>query len=435
MAIYTVAIYYPTAPGPQTQNIAYSRDGGYTFTPYSGNPVLYAPDKLSSQFRDPKVLRYGDHWVMVVAFAQEFVIGFYTSPNLKDWTHASNFSHHGLLGLQYECPNLVEIPVLNSPTKEMMYLLQISINPGAPLGGSTEQYFPGSFNGTHFTPVDSAARLNDFGKDRYAGAFFYNTPGEAISISWASNWEYSQDVPTGPLEHWRSSMTVARKNYIANVTRIGYDLVEEPYDLTPLVESTLAKNSTFGNGSVAVDFSDLYSQAIWYQANITGLGTSPAGTMNVSFISPSSGEVLQSGYFFGGDSPFFVNRGGIRGFDNVFFTDKVSAAVPVNPNGMTQITGIFDRTIFEVWADYGSKTSTTTFFPNQPLTLMSMSFAGLPPNASVSFVVYGLKSVWEGQENSAGTVLGNVTHGASSMTGNGVMSSTMTMMHASSATY
>lgn len=136
----------------------------------------------------------------MLAYSQEFTVGIFTSPNLIDWTHESNFSYHGLLGQQWECPNLVEVPI--NGTDETAYLLQISINPGAPLGGSIAQYYPGTFNGTHFEAFDSVARIADFGKDNYAGQFFYGTPpGEdAVSIAWASNWQYTQIVPTGPRE-------------------------------------------------------------------------------------------------------------------------------------------------------------------------------------------------------------------------------------------
>jgi beta-fructofuranosidase len=132
-----VAIYTLNTATSQTQEIAYSIDGGYTFQNYSGNPVITL-DPPSTQFRDPKVIRYEDSWVMVVSYARDYVIGFFKSPDLKNWTHASNFSHHGLLGLQYECPNLVKMPVANST--ESMYVLAISINPGAPQGGSITQY-------------------------------------------------------------------------------------------------------------------------------------------------------------------------------------------------------------------------------------------------------------------------------------------------------
>jgi beta-fructofuranosidase len=59
--------------------------------------VLTAPE---TQFRDPKVIRYGDNWVMVVAYSTEWKIGIFTSPDLKTWTHASDFSHHSILGYQ-----------------------------------------------------------------------------------------------------------------------------------------------------------------------------------------------------------------------------------------------------------------------------------------------------------------------------------------------
>lgn len=184
MAIYTLNTQYE-----QVQNIAYSYDGGYTFMEYANNPVL-SLNPASSQFRDPKVISYGDTWVMVVSYAQDFAIGFFTSPDLKTWTHASNFTHSGLLGLQWECPNLVLMPTTDA--HETWWVLVISINPGAPQGGSTTQYFPGYFNGTVFTPVDGAARILDFGKDNYAGQFFYGISGDAeqLFIPWASNWEY-----------------------------------------------------------------------------------------------------------------------------------------------------------------------------------------------------------------------------------------------------
>jgi beta-fructofuranosidase len=53
VAMYTLAVYTTTA-GPQTQNIAYSRDGGYTFEAYEGNPVL---DINSTQVRSSMVDR------------------------------------------------------------------------------------------------------------------------------------------------------------------------------------------------------------------------------------------------------------------------------------------------------------------------------------------------------------------------------------------
>lgn len=139
VAVFTLAEYPGGLAGPQQQAIAYSYDEGYSFIMYEGNPVI---PSTSSQFRDPKVIWYEDHWVMVVSYAQEFAIGFFTSPDLKNWTHQSNFSYHGILGLQYECPNLVEMPVLGTDTT--LYVLQISVNPGGmSLSSSIAQSYAG----------------------------------------------------------------------------------------------------------------------------------------------------------------------------------------------------------------------------------------------------------------------------------------------------
>lgn len=237
-----VAIYTLNTPTAQVQQIAYSKDGGYSFEEYEGNPVL---DVGLTQFRDPKVIWYQDHWVMAVAFPVDYVIGIYTSPDLKSWTHASNVTHVGFLGLQYECPNLVSVPIANS--SDSAWVLTISINPGSPLGGSITQYFPGEFNGTHFTPFDSAARLTNFGKDDYAGQFFYDEP---VSIGWASNWQYTNFVPTGE-EGWRSAMTVPRRNYLANMSTAGWDLIQEVYDLSPVVGDQLDTQQLVNKSSTA----------------------------------------------------------------------------------------------------------------------------------------------------------------------------------------
>ncbi|KAI8622962.1 glycosyl hydrolase [Xylariaceae sp. FL1651] len=423
VAMFTLAAYNADgSAGPQTQNIAYSRDGGYTFEYYAGNPVIAS---ASSQFRDPKVLWYEDHWVAVVSYAHEFAVGVFTSPDLKGWTWASNFSRHGLLGAQWECPNLVKMPVrdgLNGGGGGAVvgeaYVLAISVQPGAPLGGSATQYFVGDFNGTHFVAADEATRLTDFAKDNYAAQFFYGVPdgADAVNIGWASNWQYAQSVPTGNLEGWRSAMTLPRRNYVARAPRIGMVVVDEIYDLTPVLDRPL-NQSTFGNGQVTVDYSDVDSGALYIDVNVTGINTtliSSYSTLNMSFTSPATGETLQSGFFFGGDAPFFVNRGMVRGFDNIFFTDKMSVADVYYEDGSTTLASwrmqaVIDRSILEVFVGGGVQAGTVLFYPTQPLSLLYLATRDMPQGTQVSVSVSALKSAWAAAENEQGTVVGNVT--------------------------
>jgi beta-fructofuranosidase len=423
VAIFTLARYYEDgSAGPQTQAIAYSHDGGYSFEYYDGNPVI---DSTSSQFRDPKVIWYEDHWVAVIAWSQEFVVGIFTSPDLKNWTHASNFSHHGLLGTQYECPNLVKMPVRDEDYNivDTKYVLTISVQPGAPLGGSITEYFPGDFNGTHFTTLDDATRLTDFAKDNYAAQYFYGLADDqnAVNLGWASNWQYAQTVPTGNLENWRSAMTLPRANYLTNATRIGWVVINELYDPSPVLEAPL-NESTMGNGTVVVDYSDVSSNALYIEANVTGLNTTQLtsySTLNITFTSPASGEALRAGFFFGGDTPFFVDRGLVRGFDNVFFTDKFSVAdVYSDGTGKTlaswSVQAFIDRSIAEFFVDGGVHAGTVLFYPTQPLTSASVAARDLPAGAEVSVAVWSVASAWAEYEDENGTVVGNVTQSSSS---------------------
>jgi beta-fructofuranosidase len=409
-----VAIYTLNTPFDQSQDLAISYDSGYTFEKYEGNPVITIG---SIQFRDPKVIWHDptQKWVMTISYSQEFAIGIFTSDNLIDWKSESNFSYHGLLGLQWEVPNLIEIPV-EGGDQATMWLMLVSINPGAPLGGSITQYSPGEFNGTHFIPVDSAARIADFGKDNYAGGFFGGVPADQrqISIAWASNWQYSQSNPTGPREGWRSAMSLPRENYLTFATRIGYVLNSYPYDISPVFpDEPLAADGDLGNGTVEVDFSGLESKTVYFEVNITSFPEkNPSGTANFTFLSSGSGESLNGGQYLSGDNPFWLNRGKIGGFDDPFFTDKFSTNVPYDPDTSAfTITGVLDRSIFEVFLQGGKHSATITFFPEEPLDTMTFSTAELPDGVGVSIAVWGLDSAWDQYKDADGTVVGNVTTG------------------------
>ncbi|GAB7357283.1 hypothetical protein MBLNU459_g8252t1 [Dothideomycetes sp. NU459] len=422
VAIFTLAEYNMTA-GKQTQGIAYSKDGGYSFDMYAGNPVIYIN---STQFRDPKVFWYPatEKWIMAVSYAAEFTIGIYTSPDLKNWTHASNFSHHGLLGLQYECPNLVEIPV--DGTDETMWLMWISINPGAPLGGSISQYFPGTFNGTHFTNIDQVARIADFAKDNYAAQFFSGVPAtdSQVSLGWCNNWQYTNLVPTAS-EGWRSVMSVPRNNYLKQLPGIGWTLVSSPYNIRSQLSHELAYNATLNNGTLILDYSAATaapSRALYFEANVTGLTPSTlAGTLNFTFAASLSGESVQGGTFVGGDT--WLSRARTSGFDNPFFTDKFSATGMYSGEGQGSgggggggggggswtIAGVLDRTILELFVNGGEQSGTMVFYPTRPLDTVWIGAADVPENATVSVAVWALVDQWAARENVNGTVVGNIT--------------------------
>lgn len=201
VAVYTA---HPTDTGNQTQCVAWSRDGGRTFTRLT-DPVL---DIGMKDFRDPKVLWHEDSgcWVMAVALSAEHRVRFYASDDLRTWRQLSDFGPAGAVGGVWECPDLFRLDVADEPGASAWVLL-VSVCPGGVAGGSGTQYFVGEFDGTTFRATDHG--WLDHGPDNYAGVTFNDEPrGRRILIAWMSNWDYAATTPTSP---WRGAMTIPRE--------------------------------------------------------------------------------------------------------------------------------------------------------------------------------------------------------------------------------
>lgn len=174
--------------------------------------------------------------------------------------------------------------------------------------------------------------------------------------------------------------------------------------MTPVIGRTLERRA-LRNDSIGLDYAFVYSNALYFEANVSG--SIESGYLNFTFSSPVSGEYVQAGVMFGPSQPAWINRGGVRGFDHVLFTDKFSAHTV---EGITHVAGVIDRSILEVFANHGQISSTTTFYPLQPLTQLNVAVSDLKPdNATVAIAVYALKSAWREYENEDGIVRGNDT--------------------------
>ena len=202
-----VVAFYTSAGHHQTQSMAVSKDGGKTFTKFSGNPVLTsdAPD-----FRDPKVFwnEQARLWNMVLAVGQEMQI--FSSKDLKAWRYESSFGkEYGNHGGVWECPDLFPLTV-GKQGGDTKWVLLCNINPGGPFGGSATQYFVGQFDGHKFTceSMPKVTKWLDYGKDHYATVSFYNAPNNRrVVLAWMSNWQYANQVPT---QQFRSANSVPR---------------------------------------------------------------------------------------------------------------------------------------------------------------------------------------------------------------------------------
>jgi len=162
-----VAAFYSTARG---ECIAYSNDGGLTFTDYSSNPVVVH----SGQGRDPHLFWYApsNYWVMAVYDdSGGNGVQFYSTPDFRHWTFRSKI-YNGF----FECPDMFQLPV-DGNTNNMMW----ELNDGS------SGYQLGQFDGSTFTP--STPELSDnLGSGFYASQTFTSMkPGDnrKVRIGWA----------------------------------------------------------------------------------------------------------------------------------------------------------------------------------------------------------------------------------------------------------
>jgi len=152
---------------PFTQSLAYSNDRGRTWTVYEGNPVI---KHINGGNRDPKVIWHEPtkRWVMAL-YLDDRRMGFFSSPDLKNWTMNSERECF------HECPELFEMPIDGdtSNTKWVLY-------------GASGHYLIGDFDGKEFKPETDAIGFHT-GNCFYASQTYTNIPesdGRRIQIAW-----------------------------------------------------------------------------------------------------------------------------------------------------------------------------------------------------------------------------------------------------------
>ncbi|WP_285243209.1 glycoside hydrolase family 32 protein [Pseudarthrobacter sp. fls2-241-R2A-127] len=388
VAIYTSAYKDSSVRrGTQAQSLAWSSDGGYTWTKYQGNPVL---DRNSADFRDPKVFRYnglsGSYWVMVAVEANEHKVVIYSSENLRDWHYLSSFGPANATGGVWECPDLFPLP-LDGDEGQTKWVLTLNLNPAGPNGGSGGQYFVGHFNGVAFTSettvtqgISKRADLDayqwlDWGRDYYAAVSFNNAPdGRRLMVGWMNNWQYGAAIPTWP---WRSPMSLVRE--MSLVTDQG-----RPRLAQRAADEYLAHNpesvDTWPGLAIAEGIHHL------------GAGVA-VGIIEVTFT-PDSAE--EFGLIIRGNGSDGT-RIGIRPLENRLITDRTRSGdtefhdafasvdtAPIRPasDGSYTLTVFIDRCSVEVFAQNGQVTMTGLIFPEPDNTDISLYSEGGSATAS-----------------------------------------------------
>ncbi len=370
----------------QTQGIAYSLDNGDTWTVYDRNPVI--KNFGIKDFRDPKVMWHEDskRWVMSLVAGDH--VKFYQSRNLKNWVLVGEFGKDkGAHGGVWECPDLFRLKV--EGTEEEKWVLLVSINPGAPNGGSGTQYFVGDFDGKTFSPMHDDVKWLDYGTDNYAGVTYNNLPtDERVFIGWMSNWNYARDTPT---ERWRSAMTLPRTLSLHKSSDSSFVIKNYPIKQfnEQLIDHKRYHKITYKEPFILEHYS-LGTSEISLKANLNqdltiNLKSGNEKTDLFSFrIDPAENELTVD-----------RRKSGIVDFEESF--GKLIHKQAYKPSDtLVEVRMIVDRSSIEIFVDEGRYVFTEQVFPKEPFTKLEII------SKTASFLkgveIFLVKPIWKENE-------------------------------------
>lgn len=363
-------------------------------------PTPYA--KEYQNFRDPFAFWHEQtrKWVLVTALAQIHKLLIWTSPNLRNWTVASEFGPVNAVGGVWECPNLFPLPVDNSP-KTSKWVLVLGLNPGGPpeTVGSGTQYFIGSFNGTTFTPDrdnvypgNESANWMDYGPDYYAAASYNGLQqDDRVQIGWMSNWQYGDKIPTKP---WHGAMASPRQLSLKTIGQ-KTTLIQKPHENVKSIRSQRAQS--FDWPSLPAGNKSLGSQGKLLDMELSFLDKNKSSsTSEFGVVVQATANLTQQtrvGYDFN-TRKMFVDR---RMSGNVSFDDTFPSVyhAPLSPSsdGKVKLRILVDWSSVEVSGGEGESTLTAQVFPGQNATQAQLfSTGGSTENVTLS--IWKMSSIW-----------------------------------------
>ncbi|MFC3418661.1 glycoside hydrolase family 32 protein [Salinicoccus hispanicus] len=210
------------------QCLAISEDG-ITFE--KKGPVLHLPEGYTAHFRDPKVWKDGDHWLMILgaqnaALKGEAVLA--RSSNLTDWEFLGPIAGSGMNGLgnfgyMWECPDL-----FNLDGKDVLIVCPQGLDATGEAYHNLYQagYFAGDFDSTDYSYDHGEFQELDRGFDFYAPQTFTDDEGRRILIGWMGMTDdQEQNQPTIE-NNWLHALTIPRVLEMRNNQLVQHPIPE-----------------------------------------------------------------------------------------------------------------------------------------------------------------------------------------------------------------
>nr|WEI57641.1 putative GH32 family protein b [Neoseiulus cucumeris] len=374
LAFYTA---HEVADFHETQAMAYSYDDGITWNHFEKNPVIDNPDRLHD-FRDPKIFKYNDKYIAVVATGDH--VRFFESTDLIKWelmsTYSNQFSKNDTV---WECSDLFKLGD--------KWVLLVNHNAKA-------EYFIGDFDGRNFTseePSNETDRLYlDYGPNSYAGITYESAPdGRRVFLSWLPGFRpYASLTPTDP---WRGSMSVPRELSLVTLASGRRVVSSQPVkEISGLYDgpsigfqaTNMKVNTTLPVWVLTSNLLDL---------RFTASGVPSSGRFGIKF----AGQTDHIKIYYE-DGNYYIDRGNtISNFSADYELIMSAPRLRNSPDHNLRI--VLDVSSVEVFIDGGLSVLTAQFFSSQQLSNASLFFESPESNAKVakiSFSAYRLRSAW-----------------------------------------
>jgi len=328
-------------------------------------------------------------WVMVAALADERLVVILDSPDLKHWTKSSTFGSAGDTAGQWECPDLIELPIEGADEKK--WVLIVNRNPGAPAGGTGVRYLIGKFDrSTFISDVAYAPVLwADWGKDFYATNTWNDmqpSDGRRIWIGWFSNWQYANAEPT---VLWRGAQSIPR---CLTLRRYGDELrlVQSPIrELKNLRHQELRlMNLDVADANQQIRKSGWKGEVYEFEAE---LQSAQAGEIGLRLRKGPNEETLVG--FGATRSEVFIDR--TRSGEVSFSKDFPGRhTARLDKNARVKLHGFVDRSSVEIFANDGERVLSERVYPHQNSDQIVLYVRGTDGKI-VSLTLWNLDSIWK----------------------------------------
>lgn len=356
--------------GDQNQLMAYSLDGGKTFTRYG--EIIAAPKQSNGAdipTRDPSVHwdSHSNSWVMALSRnsggsgSRPNGIEFYKSTDAKNWSYQSTYGSGG-----WECPDLFDAPLTNdlSTTKS---ILMVGANGGT-------DYHVGAFDGSKFN-VEQIIHA-DYGPDFYAAQQYNNIPdsqGRNIVTAWMANPGYAGSVPA---QTWRGQMTVPRTVSLKQVNG-KYVLTQNPVAEIDAMRVPIAAPSftSITPGTDPLEGSDVSGDMLDLVTEIKPGSSSEFGVK----VHVGPGQETVIGYDVAAHQ-LYLDRTHSSSYTSIPL-GKYTAPLDLQADGSILLRILVDRSSVEVFANGGL------------ITMTALSFAESYSNAVSLFALNGTATV------------------------------------------